>query len=206
MKNIDIRFNFCKHIMTSPSLALMKCSTMCLVLLALPYCFSTSHGPGRLEEQTSADSVQVQPRWNFRKTNWVFTTETERRMPRLPNPKADDADAIHPAYCNILIGAAKNIPRSFNKHYIESPDGTTAATTSSASTRRPPPTKDIDTTATTLLHNLDEVRGARWTEVVESVDFTYSIRKAWQTISKLIGRSTTHSRCSVTIMPLLRNF
>ena len=52
--------------------------------------------------------------------------------------------------------------------------------------------------ATALLHKLDEVRRARWTEVVESVDFTHSSRKAWQTINKLTGRSTTHSRCPVT--------
>ena len=58
--------------------------------------------------------------------------------------------------------------------------------------------EDIDTTATALLHKLDEVRRARWTEVVESVDFTHSSRKAWQTINKLTGRSTTYSRCPVT--------
>ena len=30
---------------------------------------------------------------------------------------ADDADATYTAYCNMLICAAKNIPRGFNKHY-----------------------------------------------------------------------------------------
>ena len=30
------------------------------------------------------------------------------------------------------------------------------------------------------------------------MDFTHSSRKAWQTINKLTGRSTTHSRCPVT--------
>ena len=52
--------------------------------------------------------------------------------------------------------------------------------------------------ATALLHKLDEVRRARWIEVVEYVDFTHSSRKAWQIINKLTGRSTTHSRCPVT--------
>ena len=64
--------------------------------------------------------------------------------------------------------------------------------------RTPHTKEDIDTTATALLHKLDEVRRARWTEVVESVDFTHSSRKAWQTINKLTGRSMTHSRCPVT--------
>ena len=58
--------------------------------------------------------------------------------------------------------------------------------------------EEIDTTATALLQKLDKVRMARWTEVVESVNLTHSSRKAWQTINKLTGRSTTHSRCPVT--------
>ena len=33
---------------------------------------------------------------------------------------------------------------------------------------------------------------------MESVDFTHSSRKAWQTIQNMTGRSTTHSRCPVT--------
>ena len=33
---------------------------------------------------------------------------------------------------------------------------------------------------------------------MDSVDFTHSSRKAWQTINKMTGRSTTHYRCPVT--------
>ena len=96
----------------------------------------------------------------------------------------------------LICAAKKSIPRGFNKHYIPGWDDScnhllrepTQATIK----------EDIDTTATALLHKLDEVRRTRWTEVVEYVDFTHSSRKALQTINKLTGRSTTHSRCPVT--------
>ena len=142
-------------------------------------------------------------RWNFRKANWeLFTAEIERRTPGLPNPQADDADAKHTAIAT--CAAKKSIPRGFNKHYIPGWDDSCnqlLRENQQATTK-----EDIDTTATTLLHKLDEVRRARWTEVVESVDFTHSSRKAWQTIKKLTGRNTTHSRCPVTALLLLRNF
>ena len=41
-------------------------------------------------------------RWNVQKANWeLFTAETERRTPGLPNPQADDADSTCTAYCNM---------------------------------------------------------------------------------------------------------
>ena len=53
-------------------------------------------------------------------------------------------------------------------------------------------------TATALLHKLDATRRARWTETVESIDFTHSSRKAWQIINQLTGRKTTPPKCPVT--------
>ena len=96
----------------------------------------------------------------------------------------------------LICAAKKSIPRGFNKHYIPGWDNSCnhlLREHQQATTK-----EDIDTTATALLHKLDEVRRARWSEVVESVDFTHSSRKAWQTINKLTGRSTTHPRCTVT--------
>ena len=134
-------------------------------------------------------------RWNFRKANWeLFTAETERRTPGLPNPQADDADATHTAGCNMLICAAKkNITRGFNKHYIPGWDD---SCNHLLRERQQATTKEyIDTTTTSVLRKLDEVRRAWWTVVVEFVDFTHSSRK---TIDKLKNRSTTHSRCPAT--------
>ena len=158
------------------------------------------HRPSIIKVPSLVQPVAGKPvkRWNFRKANWeLFTAETERRTPGLPNPQAEDADATYTAYCNMLICAAKkSIPRGFNKDYIPGWDDSCnhlLREHQQATTK-----EGINTTATALLHKLDEVRRARWTEVVVSVDFTHSSRKAWQTINKLTGRSTTHSRCPVT--------
>ena len=158
------------------------------------------HRPSIIKVSSLVQPIAGKPvkRWNFRKANWeLFTAETERRTPGLPYPQADDADATCTAYCNMLICAAKkSITRGFNKDYIPGWDDSCNHLLhehQQATTK-----EDIDTTATALLHKLDEVRGARCTEVVESVDFTHSSRKAWQTINKLTGMSRTHSRCPVT--------
>ncbi|KAL6478486.1 hypothetical protein MHYP_G00143210 [Metynnis hypsauchen] len=47
-------------------------------------------------------------------------------------------------------------------------------------------------------HPSSITRRTGWTEVVESIDFTLSSPKAWQTINLLSGRRTTQRRCAVT--------
>ena len=86
------------------------------------------HRPSIIKVPSLVQPIAGKPvkRWNFRKANWeLFTAETERRTPGLPNPQADDADATYTAYCNIPICAAKkSIPRGFNKDYIPGWDNT----------------------------------------------------------------------------------
>ena len=80
-------------------------------------------------------------RWNFRKANWeLFTAETERRTPGLPNQQAGDADATYSAYCNMHYAQRRRTSHAASTN-TTSPDGTTAATTSFANTSRPPPRK-----------------------------------------------------------------
>ena len=137
-------------------------------------------------------------RWNFRKAKWdVFAAETERTSTSLPDPDTPDVDAAYTAYCEVLIGAAKkSIPRGYNKSYIPGWDeecNLLLQAHQQAGSRA-----EVDATATALLEKLDATRRARWTEVVESIDFTHSSRKAWQTINQLSGRSTTSPKCPVT--------
>ena len=50
-----------------------------------------------------------------------------------------------------------------------------------------------------LIKRLDEKRQERWTETVESIDFTHSSRKAWQTINRLSGRTASKpDKCPVS--------
>ena len=53
--------------------------------------------------------------------------------------------------------------------------------------------------ATTLLAKLDRKRRDRWSEVVRSIDFSHSNRKAWSTLNNLTGRSRHSPRhCPVS--------
>ena len=67
----------------------------------------------------------------------------------------------------------------------------------------------MDESATALLQKLDATRRSRWTEVVESIDFTHSSRKAWRTINQLTGRTPSVPKCPITAnaiaSQLLRN-
>ena len=64
------------------------------------------HQPSIIKVPSLVQLIAGKPvkRWNFRKANLeLFTAETERRTPGLPNPQAEDADATYTAYCNMLI-------------------------------------------------------------------------------------------------------
>ena len=52
--------------------------------------------------------------------------------------------------------------------------------------------------ATNLMTRLNTKRRERWTETVESIDFTHSSRRAWQTINKLTGQASKTTPCPIT--------
>ena len=83
--------------------------------------YSPGHTIGRQSATPLVQPIARKPvkRWNCRKAIWeLFTAETERRTPGLPNPQADDVYATYTSYCNMLLCAAKkNSPRAFKKHY-----------------------------------------------------------------------------------------
>ena len=160
----------------------------------------SQHRPSLIKVPSLVQPVAGKPvkRWNFRKANWAaFTAETERRSAGLPEPTAGDVDAAYAAYCKVLITSAKhNIPRGFCKSYIPGWDRECKQLLEEH--QRASNKHDIDKAATALLKKLDEVRQKRWMETVESVDFTHSSRKAWQTINKLTGRNSARSKCPIT--------
>ncbi|XP_076823231.1 uncharacterized protein LOC143469422 [Clavelina lepadiformis] len=58
---------------------------------------------------------------------------------------------------------------------------------------------NTNTSATVLLERLDQKRKLRWTEAVESIDFTHSSLTAWSTLNNLTGRSRgSRQQCPVS--------
>ena len=56
----------------------------------------------------------------------------------------------------------------------------------------------MDALSSELLDTLGQKRRARWEEGVSKTDFTHSSRKAWSTINRLTGKSSTVKQCPVT--------
>ena len=88
----------------------------------------------------------------------------------------------------MLTNAAKQlVPCSYQKNNIpcwykecqQLYEHHTAATSS----------EESEATANILIKCLDEKRQERWMETVESIDFTYSSRKAWHTMNRLTSRT-----------------
>ena len=158
------------------------------------------HRPSVIRIPSLVQPVAGKPvkRWNFRKANWhAFSVDTERRSVTLPDPDTPNVDAAYAAYCEVLTGAAKKtIPRGYNAKYI--PGWNEECNHLLRAHQQASSRAEVDATATALLEKLDATRRARWTEVVESIDFTHSSRKAWQTINQLSGRSTPPPKCPVT--------
>ena len=137
-----------------------------------------------------------------------FAEDTERQSACLPDPDSVDVDTGYVAYCKVLLGAArKNHPPWFNVNYIRGWDEECSHLLhvhQQASSR-----EEVDESATALLQKLDATRRSRWTEVVESIDFTHSRRKAWRTINQLTGRTPSVPKFAPTanaiVSQLLKN-
>ena len=130
-------------------------------------------------------------RWNFRKANWTdFKKEVETVAATLPLPTPTNLNEAYGAYCKMLLNSAsKHIPRGRREAYIpcwdeECEDLLLAHKNANSNEER-------DTAASDLHNRLNEQRRERWTDMVESIDFTHSSRRAWHTINKLTGRINT---------------
>ena len=96
----------------------------------------------------------------------------------------------------LLNSASKHIPRGRREAYIpcwdeECEDLLLAHKDAKSNEER-------DTAASDLHNRLNEKRRERWTDMVESIDFTHSSRRAWHTINKLTGRINTSPPCPIT--------
>ena len=124
-------------------------------------------------------------RWNFCKTKWShYIALTNKFAKTLLPPDSLDVDAAYQDFCNTMKKAAKkSIPRGYQNNYIPCWD---AGCESLQSLQR----DNSSLGAIALLAKLDRKRSDRWSEAVQSIDFSHSSRKPWSILNNLIGRST----------------
>ena len=131
-------------------------------------------------------------RRNFREAKWshciALTNKFEKTL--LP-PDSLDVDAAYKDFCNTIKKAAKKtIPRGYRNNYIscwdaecESVDRTFLQTLQG---------DDSSLAATALLAKLDRKRRDRWSEAVQSIDFSHYCQKPWSILNNFTG-SSRHS-------------
>ena len=156
----------------------------------------SQHRPSLITASKTVVPVPSEPykRWNFRKANWeLYSLTTDKLAQDLPPPDAICVDEAYQGFCNTIFAAAKrSIPRGRRNNYrpcwdrecehlyqtfLQAPQGGASSTAASA-----------------LLSRLDEKRRERWSEAVNTIDFTHSSRLAWNTINNLTGRSRQSRR------------
>ena len=107
-------------------------------------------------------------------------------------PDSLDVDAAYQDFCNTIKKAVKKtIPRGYRNNYILCWD---AECESLYKTFLQSPQGDESSSATALLAKLDRKRRDRWSEAVQSIDFSHSSRKAWSILNNLTGRSRHSTR------------
>jgi len=126
-------------------------------------------------------------RCNFRKAI------TNQLAKDLPSSNTSYVDNAYQDFCNSIITAAKRaIPHSRRNKY--KPYWGAECEDLYQAFLGVPRGETSDTIATALLALLDEKRNGRWSEAVESIDFTHYSRLAWTTINNLTGRSRNPHR------------
>lgn len=161
----------------------------------------SQHRPSLIHPASIAEPPPSNPvrRWNFKKANWKqYTTLTNKLVDGLPSPSDPDSNTTYAAFSEMLIYAAKRaIPRGCRKNYTPCWDQTSQDIYESLDNSDSP--EELHERTERLMTHLNSRRQKRWIETVESIDFTHSSRKAWDTINRLTGRaSRTCSKCPVT--------
>jgi len=160
----------------------------------------SQHRPSLITIPSLVQPTEGKPvrRWNFRKANWPdYGRAINTAAEFLPVPSACNINEAYEAYCQVLLDAAKkHVPRGVRKNYVpcwdvECEELLHAHNEAKSNSERA-------AAATELMTRLNTKRRERWTETVESIDFTHSSRRAWQTINKLTGKASKPTPCPIT--------
>ena len=114
-------------------------------------------------------------------------------------PDSLDVNAPYQDFCNtIKKEAKKTISRGYRNNYIPCWDAKCESLYKTF--LQSPQGDDSSLAATVLLAKLDRKRRDRWSEVVRSIDFSHSSRKAWSILNNLTGRSRHSPRhCLISV-------
>ena len=161
----------------------------------------SQHRPSLITPPRFALPVPSKPvkRWNFRKANWNrYCTLTNTFTKELLSPCSPDVDQAYQDFCRLIMTAArKSIPRGCRRTYFPCWDKECERLYQTF--LQTPEGPDSGRTASALLHRLDRKKRDRWSEAVQSIDFSHSSRKAWSILNNLTGRSRQRSRhCPVS--------
>ena len=131
------------------------------------------------------------PRWNFRKANWEkFTDLAEALVDGLTHAAEYDVNSIYKSFCHAIISAAKkSIPRGCRDQYI--PCWSAETSRAYENYKSAPTAEEAQILGDLLINMLDVQRQARWIETVENLDFTHSSCKAWSTLKRLNGETSS---------------
>ena len=113
-------------------------------------------------------------RWNFLKAKWSHYIALMNKFAKtLLPPDSLDVDVTYQDFCNTIKKAAKKtIPRGYQNNYIPCCD--TECESLYKTFLQSPQEDDSSLAATALLAKLDRKRRDRWSEAVQSIDFSHS--------------------------------
>ena len=143
------------------------------VLDRFPY---SQHHPSLITTPSLVQSMEGKPvwRWNFRKVNWSeFANSTNTAAKSLPVPSASNINNAYVAYCTMLTNTAKkHVPWRVQKNYVPCWDEECEELLHAHNEAKT--NAEWARTATELMTWFNTKRRERWTETVNSIDFTHS--------------------------------
>ena len=161
----------------------------------------SQHRPSLIVPPRLALPVPSKPvkRWNFREANWShYNALTNKISKSLLPPDLPDVDLAYQNFCNVIITAAKNsIPRGRRNSHIPCWDA--ECKNLYQTFLQSPKGSNSNGAATALLLRLHKKGRDRWSKAVQTIDVSYSNRKAWSILNNLTGRSQRSPRhCTVS--------
>ena len=161
----------------------------------------SQHRPSLIVSPRLALPVPNKPveRWNFRKANRSHYNALTQKVARsLLPPDSPDMDLAYQDFCNVIRTATKNsIPRGRRNNHISCYNA--ECENLYCAFLQSPEGSNSNGAATALLLRLDKKCRDRWSEAVQTIDFSRFSRKTCKMLNNLTGRSRRSPRhCAVS--------